>query len=72
MIQKEMFRTSVLAKVRGCLVLMRVKPGIKKPGKCLCGAVNFTESKGWTSCDNDDCDLELLTAHVKEIDSQWA
>ena len=73
--QRELFRTSILAQMYGGLVLIGVDPSIKGVGKCpMCGAVKFIKdwwSKGWTSCDNEQCDFQMLTSHVEEVASQW-
>lgn len=72
--QKELFRTSVLAKLRGCLVLIKVNPFTPKgfSGQCpACKSNEFTEAEsGWTECNNDECDFAILTAHLKEIENQ--
>ncbi len=74
-VQKELYRTSILVKCRGFLCFMEVNPHSKGTGKCPdCGAGRFIEdwwSKGWTSCDNEDCDFEMLTEHLREIEKQW-
>ncbi len=42
-------------------------------GSCpQCGCKEFEESKWsgpeWTACANGECDFEILTAHVKEVE----
>lgn len=65
-------RESVLCKYKGALVLMEAAPGVT--GNCpQCGNREFQLStwsgKEWTECTNSDCDFEVLTAHVKEVEA---
>lgn len=65
-------RNSVLAKLNGCLVLIKVTPG--GTGKCpSCGEQEFQESgwsgPEWIECVNNNCDFEILKSHVTEIEN---
>lgn len=75
MIQRQLFKTSVLCKLAGALVLIKVNPfGPKGTEGCcpLCKSTQFEEASfGWTEC--SDChDFSLLTTHLKEIERQVA
>ncbi len=81
MTQLTLYRTSILAKFHGCLVLIQVDPSKTKSSSFgVCPQCNkgktFREGTGWdadwTVCCGDECDFAILTAHIKEIESQWA
>ena len=69
-------RNSILAKLRGCLVLIETKPlQSGESGKCPdCGCIEFRKSTwsgdSWIECCNDNCDFEVLASHVREIENE--
>ena len=66
-------RESVLCKMFGGLVLVHVEPTSGKGSCPQCGFMEFEPSKwsgpSWTACANQDCNFEVLTAHVKEAEA---
>lgn len=70
--QLELFRTTVLAKLAGMLVLIEVNPSKGDPLKCpICKNTKFEEVKyGWVGCYK--CyNFAMLKDHINKIESQW-
>jgi len=75
MTQKELFRTSILCKLFGALVLISIDPS--KIGARMvcpeCGNDEFIKdqwSVGWTNC-SKCLSFAMLNNHLDEIEKQW-